>query len=116
MASVQPRYAATQNAQRAKVIVSRIGLKPKRLYLKRLFPPSISCEDLGAILISKCERERQRGSADHYRGTQRVGPRDHRYGTPAIGRASDEAVLRFGVAIASADYADLESEFHNQEF
>ena len=31
-------------------------------------------------------------------------------------RASDEAVLRFGVAIASADYADLESEYHNQEF
>lgn len=31
-------------------------------------------------------------------------------------RASDEAVLRFGVAIASADYEDLESEFHEQEF
>ena len=31
-------------------------------------------------------------------------------------RASDEAVLRFGAAIASADYEDLESEFHNQEF
>ena len=31
-------------------------------------------------------------------------------------RASDEAVLRFGVAIASADYEDLETEFHSQEF
>jgi hypothetical protein len=31
-------------------------------------------------------------------------------------RASDEAVLRFGVSIASADYEDLESEFHHQEF
>jgi len=31
-------------------------------------------------------------------------------------RASDEAVLRFGVAIGSADFADLESEYHNQEF
>ena len=31
-------------------------------------------------------------------------------------RASDEAVLRFGVAIGGADFADLESEYHNQEF
>jgi hypothetical protein len=39
---VQPRYAATQNAQRAKVIVSRVGLKPnERLYLKRLFPEAV---------------------------------------------------------------------------
>ena len=31
-------------------------------------------------------------------------------------RASDEAVLRFGAAIASADYMDFETEFHSQEF
>ena len=32
-------------------------------------------------------------------------------------RASDEAVLRFGVSIASADYGDLEGgEYHDQEF
>ena len=31
-------------------------------------------------------------------------------------RANDEAVLRFGVAIAGADYEDFESEYHNQEF
>ena len=31
-------------------------------------------------------------------------------------RASDEAVLRFGVAIGSADFVDLESEYHHQEF
>jgi hypothetical protein len=31
-------------------------------------------------------------------------------------RASDEAVLRFGVQIASANYDDFESEFHTQEF
>jgi hypothetical protein len=31
-------------------------------------------------------------------------------------RASDAAVLRFGVAIASAEYKDFESEFHTEEF
>jgi hypothetical protein len=31
-------------------------------------------------------------------------------------RALDEAVLRFGVAIGSADFVDLESEYHHQEF
>jgi len=31
-------------------------------------------------------------------------------------RASDEAVLKFGELIASADYMDLEGEYQDQEF